>query len=187
MIAENVLRHFRLKEDVARGDGKGAFAMAGSERRSKSQCVEMTAMIRREHKRPVCRQLLAADDRESMCDREVTSQQRKTSVMRKAFEKPAFAPHAAKPLARSQAGVVRWLEVARVPSDLPAAENLLRLADSEADKIIDVVKHSRRDKNQTIEPIENAAVPGNEFRGVLETEVTFDRGKHQDRRIALLC
>src|SRR5207249_11877726 len=62
----------------------------------------------------------------------------------------------------------------RVPSDLPATKNLLRLADSKADKIIDVVKHSRCNKDQTIEPIENAAVPRNEFRGVLETEVTFD-------------
>jgi hypothetical protein len=52
-----------LKKDVARGDGKGTFAMAGSECRSKSQCVEMTAMIRGEHKRPVCGQFLAADDR----------------------------------------------------------------------------------------------------------------------------
>src|SRR5437764_4093279 len=62
----------------------------------------------------------------------------------------------------------------RVPSDLPAAKNLLRLADSKTDEIIDVVKHSRCNKDQTIEPIENTAVPRNEFRGVLETEVAFD-------------
>src|SRR5206468_5895212 len=67
----------------------------------------------------------------------------------------------------------------RVPSDLPAAKNLLRLPDSKTDNIIDVVKHGRSDKNQAIEPIENAAVSRNEFRGVLETEITFDRGKHQ--------
>ena len=50
--------HFRLKEDVARGDGKRAFSMAGSECCSKSQRVEVTAMIRCEHKRPVPRQFL---------------------------------------------------------------------------------------------------------------------------------
>jgi len=52
-----------LEEDIARGDGEGAFAMAGSECRPKGQCVEVTAMIRCEHKRPVRRQVLAADDR----------------------------------------------------------------------------------------------------------------------------
>src|SRR5437762_11493745 len=48
--------HFRLKEDVSRGDGKCSFSMAGSERCSKSERVEMTAMIRGEHKWPVHRQ-----------------------------------------------------------------------------------------------------------------------------------
>src|SRR6185437_15440199 len=62
----------------------------------------------------------------------------------------------------------------RVPSDLPATKNLLRLADSKADKIIDVVKHSRCNKDQAIKSVENPAVSRNEFRGVLETEVTFD-------------
>jgi hypothetical protein len=59
----------------------------------------------------VRRQLLAADDRQSVHDREVTSQQRKTSMMRETFEKSAFASHAAKPFAWSQACVVGWLEV----------------------------------------------------------------------------
>src|SRR5207237_589854 len=106
--------HFRLKEDVACGDGEGAFAMAGSECCSKSQCVEVTAMIRCEHKRPVRRQLLAADDRQAMCDREVTSDQRKTSMMREAFEKSAFASHAAKPFAWCQAGIASRLEIPRL-------------------------------------------------------------------------
>jgi len=83
--------HFRLEEDVARGDWEGVFAMAGRERCSKSQCVKVTAMIRCEDERPLRWQLLTADDRQSVCDREVTSQQRKTSMMREPFEKSAFA------------------------------------------------------------------------------------------------
>jgi hypothetical protein len=63
-----------LKENVARSDGEGAFAMPRYERCSKSERVEVTAMIRCEHKRTVRRQFLTSDDREAMCDREVTSQ-----------------------------------------------------------------------------------------------------------------
>ena len=107
-------RHFRLEEDVARGDGKGAFAMAGSQCRSKSQCVEMTAMIRGEHKRPVHWQPIAANDRQSVRNREITPNQRKRSMMRKALKKSAFAPHAAKAFAWSQTGVVGRLEVPRL-------------------------------------------------------------------------
>ena len=51
----------------------------------------------------------------------------------------------------------------RVPSDFPAGENLLLLPDSETNKVIDVVKHGRRNKNQAIEPVENAAMSRNEF------------------------
>src|SRR4029450_6915555 len=105
--------HFRLKEHVARGDGKRAVAMAGGARWCKSESVEMTAMIRGEHKWAVRRQLLPADDGEAMCDREITSDQRKTSVMREAFKKSAFASHAAKPFAWSQARVVGRLEIPR--------------------------------------------------------------------------
>ena len=64
-----------MKENIARGDGKSAFAVARRKRCSESQCVEMTAMIRYNHKRSVRRQILAAHDRESMCDRKVNSEQ----------------------------------------------------------------------------------------------------------------
>jgi hypothetical protein len=100
-----------LKENIAGGDGKGAFAMARSKCSSKSQRIEVAAMIRRKHKRPVRRQILAAHDRESMCDRKVNSQQRKTKMMRKALEQAAFTPHAAEALRWAQPGVMRWLEL----------------------------------------------------------------------------
>ena len=167
-------RHFRLEEDIARSNGKGAFSVAGNECRSKSQCVEMAAMIRREYKRPVRWQLLATDDRESMSDREVTSQQRKTqpdvqgSQEARSRVARCGSAHLESGRCRVQVGG------STVPSDLPAAKNLLRLADSKADKIIDVVKHSRCNKDQAIEAIENAAVPRNEFRGILETKVAFN-------------
>ena len=69
--------------------------MTGSKRCSKSECIEMTAMIRNEHERPVRGQFLPARYRESVCDREISSQQRKASVMREAFEQAALAPYAA--------------------------------------------------------------------------------------------
>src|SRR5262249_14815755 len=103
--------HLGLKENVARGYREGAFAVAGNECCYKNQCVEMTAMIRGEHKRPMRRQLLTSDDREAMRDREVASDQRKTSVMRKAFKKSFLASYAAKALAWSEAGVMRGLKV----------------------------------------------------------------------------
>jgi hypothetical protein len=62
-----------LKENVARTYRKCPLAMARNKRCSKSQRIEMTAMIRRKHKRPVRRQLLATDDCEPMRDREITS------------------------------------------------------------------------------------------------------------------
>src|SRR5438477_8860767 len=105
--------HSALKEHVTCGDWKGAFAMARNEGCSKNQGVEMTAMVRGEHKRSVRRQLLAADDRESMRDRKITSQQRKTNLMRKAFEKPALTSDAPKPLARRKAGIARRLKFPR--------------------------------------------------------------------------
>src|SRR5207244_3723673 len=48
-------------------------------------------------------------------------------------------------------------QVSRAPLDFPSTKNSLRLPRGEADKIIDVMKHGERDKNQTIEPVENAA------------------------------
>ena len=166
--------YFRLEKDIASGNGKRAFSVAGNECRSKSQCVEMAAMIRREYKRPMRRQLLAADDRESMSDCEVTSQSAKntTGVQDSQEARSRVArcgsAHLESGRCRGQVGG------SRDPSDLPAAKNLLRLADSKPDEIIDVVKHSRCNKDQTIEPIENAAMPRNEFRGVLETKVAFN-------------
>ena len=41
------------------------------------------------------------------------------------------------------------------------------------------MKHARRDKNQAIKPIENAAMPGNEFCRVFQAEIALDGGKHQ--------
>ena len=131
-------------------------------------------MIRCEHKRRVRRQLLAADDCQSVCDREVTSQQRKTSMMREALREVRFRVARCETV-RSESGPCRGLAGgSRVPSDLPSAENLLLLPDTEPDKVIDVVEHGRRNKDQAIEPVENAAVPRNEFCGVLEAEVAFD-------------
>ena len=103
--------HIALKEDVPRRDGESAFTMAGSQGGSKNQRVKMTAMIRCKHKRTVRRQLLAAFDRESMRDREISSQKQKTNFVREAFEKSAFASHAAKPLARRKASIARRLEL----------------------------------------------------------------------------
>src|SRR3954453_17683776 len=100
-----------LKENVAGGDWKRTFAMPRSQRRSKHQRVEMAAMIRCQHKRTVRRQLLATDDHKSMRDREVNAQQRKTNVMRKIFEQPAFTADATKPFAWSKTGVVGRLKV----------------------------------------------------------------------------
>ena len=102
-----------LKEDVACSDRESAFAMTRLERRTKNQRVEMTAMICREHERPVCRQFLAARDCESMSDREVNSQQRKACLLRHAFEQTALASHAAKPLGRSQPSITRRLQLPR--------------------------------------------------------------------------
>src|SRR5438034_3931327 len=69
-------------------------------------------------------------------------------------------------------------EVSRVPSDFLSAKDVFRLPNSEADKVVHVMKHGRCDKNQTVEAVENAAVPGNEFCRVLEAKITLDRGKH---------
>jgi hypothetical protein len=51
----------------------------------------------------------------------------------------------------------------RVPLDFSASKNLLLLADSEADKVIDVMKHGRRNEDQAIEPVKDSAVTRNEF------------------------
>src|SRR4029453_19434420 len=75
-----------LKEDVASSDRKRAFTMTRPERCSQNQRVEMTAMICREHERPVCGEFLPARDCESMSDREVNSQHRKASLLRHALE-----------------------------------------------------------------------------------------------------
>src|SRR2546430_17307162 len=81
--------HAALKENVARCDGESAFAMPRSQRSAKSQRIEMTAMIRCKHKRPVRRQVLTADDREPIGDREKSSQKQKTRYRRKAFPNSA--------------------------------------------------------------------------------------------------
>src|SRR5213593_1269122 len=73
--------HSSLKENVPCGYRKRAFAMASTERCSKNQCVEVAAVIRNEHKGPVRRQVFPAGYREAVRDREISSQQRKTSVM----------------------------------------------------------------------------------------------------------
>ena len=44
-----------------------------------------------------------------------------------------------------------------------SSKNLLLLADSKTDEIIDVMKHGRRNKNQAIEPVEDSAMTRNEF------------------------
>ena len=71
-------------------------------------------MIRREHEWPVGWQLFAALNGESMCHREVNSQHRKTSMMRKTFDQTALASHAAKAFAWRQAGVAGRLKFPRL-------------------------------------------------------------------------
>ena len=154
---------FRLKEDVARGDGKGAFAMAGSECCSKSQCVEMAAMIRGEHKRPVRRG--AYHGRRSLVD--VQSRNNPAAAKNKhdaqGSQEARFRAarcgtvHLESGRCRGQVGG------SKAPSEFSAAKNLLLLADSEPDEIIDVMKHGRRNKDQAIEPIEDSAMTRNEF------------------------
>src|SRR4029077_7837053 len=100
-----------FKEDVASGDRESAFTMTRAQRCSQNQRVEMTAMICREHERPVYRQFLPARDCESMSDREVNSKERKARLLRHAFEQTALASHAAKPLSPSQPGVTCWLQL----------------------------------------------------------------------------
>jgi hypothetical protein len=60
----------------------------------------MAAMIGYKDEWPVRRQLLTADDCEPMCDREVNSDQGKTSMMSEAFEETALAPHTLEPFSR---------------------------------------------------------------------------------------
>jgi hypothetical protein len=103
--------HIALKENIAGGDGKGAFAMARSKCSSKSQRIEVAAMIRGKDKRPVRRQILAAHDCKSMSYREVNSEQRKTNMMRDTFEQAALSPHTTEAFSRAQPGVMRWLKL----------------------------------------------------------------------------
>jgi len=51
----------------------------------------------------------------------------------------------------------------KAPSQFSASKNLLLLADSESDEVIDVMKHGRRNKDQAIEPVEDSAMTRNEF------------------------
>ncbi len=89
-----------------------------------------------------------------MSDREVNSQQRKTSLLRQTFEQTALASHAPE-TARPDSGRCHALVgVATVPWALAPGENSLRLTFGNADKIIDVVKDSRRDQNQAIKTIQ---------------------------------
>src|SRR5262249_26631979 len=82
--------HSRLKKDVACRDRESTFAMTRPERCSQNQRVEMTAMICRKHKRPVCRQFLTARNCESMSERKVNSQYRKARLLRHAFDQTAL-------------------------------------------------------------------------------------------------
>src|ERR687891_196027 len=109
----------RLKEDVACGDRESPFAMTRPKRCSQNQRVEMTAMICREHERPVCGKFLPARDCESMSDRKVNSQYRKARLLRDALEQAALASHAAKPFARSETSVTRRLQLPRFHSYHP--------------------------------------------------------------------
>jgi hypothetical protein len=85
--------------------------MARLERCSQNERVEMAAMICGQDEGPVCRQFLPARDCESMSDREVKSQHRKTRLLRYAFEQAAFASHAAKALGGSEPSVTCWLQL----------------------------------------------------------------------------
>jgi len=51
----------------------------------------------------------------------------------------------------------------RVLSDFSAGKDLLLLADSKTDEVIDVMKHGGRKKDQAIKPVENTAMSRNEF------------------------
>ena len=51
----------------------------------------------------------------------------------------------------------------KAPSQFSAGKNLLLLADSESDEVIDVMKHGRRNKDQAVEPVEDSAMARNEF------------------------
>src|SRR5260370_7650986 len=77
-----------LKEDVASSDRESAFAMTRPERCSQNQRVEMTAMICRQHERPVCGQFLPARNCDPMTDRKINSQYRKTRPLRPPLQQP---------------------------------------------------------------------------------------------------
>src|SRR6266508_4037475 len=59
--------------------------------------------------------------------------------------------------------------VAVAMGPLALKETALRLTNAETDKVTDIVKHSRRDQNETIEAIQQSTMPRDEFRRVLET------------------
>src|SRR5215472_8753530 len=99
--------------------------MPGTKCCAKSQRVEMAAMIRCEHKRPVRGEFVAADDRESMRDCEVNSQQRKTNMMSSGFQQTALAPHAAKAFAGTQTGITCRLKFPRLHPNFLSSKNLL--------------------------------------------------------------
>src|SRR5207245_11273203 len=80
--------------------------------------------------------------------------------------------------ARSESGRYRGqAEVPRAPLDFLSAKDFFLLAYGEAHKVIDVVKHGGRYTNQTIQPVEHAPMPGQEFCSVLKAELTFEGGK----------
>ena len=135
-------------------------------------------MIRRKHKRPVRRQILAAHDCKSMSYREVNSEQRKTNMMRDTFEQTALTPHAAEAFTPGSARCHALVEAARVPLSLGSGKNCLRLARCEADKIADIMKDSRCDKDQAVKTIQQTAMTRNELGGVFKTEIALDRGEH---------
>lgn len=164
---------FGLKKNIAGGDGKSAFTMSWRKCCAESERIEMAAMICRKDKWPMRRQILAACNRKAMGDGEVTPQQAKTEMMRNIFEQTALAADAAKTFGRRQAGVARGLELPRFHCS-GSAKNSFLLGGCESDKIIDVMKDCRRDKDEAVEPIEKTAMAGDYFGGVLQTEIAFD-------------
>src|SRR5437867_5298425 len=74
--------------------------------------------------------------------------------------------------------------VARGPPILASGENSLRLTRREPDKIVDVVKDSRRDENQAVKAIQQTAVAWNELGSVLKAQIAFDRREHQIAELA---
>jgi hypothetical protein len=168
----------RLKENVASSDREGALAMTRPKRSDQAQRIEMTAMIRRENKRTLRRQLLAPADLEAMRDGQIGANDRECELMRERLEQAALPAHTSETFGRREAGIVRGFKFPRLHLISETSENSLRLAGPEADKVADVMKHRGRDQNDAVEAVEQSAVAGNQFRRVFEAEIALDRGEH---------